>query len=99
MYIPHPLAPVSIIPASPPLPTPHHPTSTAAGGNQGSASGPLSFSPANMITAVKQRSAFAPVVRSPSSPSANGVIGVGGGGGGAGPAINQGMFIADVAMS
>ncbi|XP_030842126.1 transcription factor COE1-like isoform X2 [Strongylocentrotus purpuratus] len=86
--------PVSIIPASPPLPTPHHPTSTAAGGNQGSASGPLSFSPANMITAVKQRSAFAPVVRSPSSPSTNGVIGVGGGGGGAGPAINQEHYCA-----
>ncbi|XP_063963437.1 transcription factor COE1-like isoform X1 [Lytechinus pictus] len=82
--------PVSIINASPPLPTPHHPTSTAAGGNQGSASGPLSFSPANMITAVKQRSAFAPVVRSPSSPSASGVVGGGGSGGGAGPAINQG---------
>ncbi|XP_072177156.1 transcription factor COE1-like [Diadema setosum] len=79
----------TIVPSSPPLSHPHNPTSTA-GGNQSSSSGPLSFSPANMITAVKQRSAFAPVVRSPSSPSAGGGVVVGGGGGGVGPASNPG---------
>lgn len=74
-------------PSSPALPLTPSSTGTHHGGNHGNSGiqssqtptspvGVFSFSPANMITAVKQKSAFAPVVhRSPSSPTPPGVMG------------------------
>ncbi|XP_036041097.1 transcription factor COE4 isoform X7 [Onychomys torridus] len=59
-------SPFAIMPSSPPL-------AAASSMSLPSAAAPttsvFSFSPVNMISAVKQRSAFAPVLRPPSSPS------------------------------
>ncbi|XP_023997146.1 transcription factor COE1-like [Salvelinus sp. IW2-2015] len=43
-------------------------SSTSLPSNCSSSSGIFSFSPANMVSAVKQKSAFAPVVRPQTSP-------------------------------
>lgn len=54
-----------------PLVVPSSPTmasSTSLPSNCSSSSGIFSFSPANMVSAVKQKSAFAPVVRPQTSP-------------------------------
>ncbi|XP_055498572.1 transcription factor COE1-A isoform X1 [Leucoraja erinacea] len=65
-------SPYAIVPSSPTMAS-----STSLPSNCSSASGIFSFSPANMVSAVKQKSAFAPVVRPQTSPpptctSANG---------------------------
>ncbi|XP_023700456.1 transcription factor COE1-A isoform X1 [Paramormyrops kingsleyae] len=65
-------SPYAIVPSSPTMAS-----STSLPSNCSSSSGIFSFSPANMVSAVKQKSAFAPVVRPQASPpptctSANG---------------------------
>ncbi|XP_064181360.1 transcription factor COE1-A isoform X2 [Anguilla rostrata] len=65
-------SPYAIVPSSPTMAS-----STSLPSNCSSSSGIFSFSPANMVSAVKQKSAFAPVVRPQTSPpptctSANG---------------------------
>ncbi|XP_028668512.1 transcription factor COE1-A isoform X3 [Erpetoichthys calabaricus] len=65
-------SPYAIVPSSPTMAS-----STSLPSNCNSSSGIFSFSPANMVSAVKQKSAFAPVVRPQTSPpptctSANG---------------------------
>ncbi|XP_016387983.1 transcription factor COE1-like [Sinocyclocheilus rhinocerous] len=65
-------SPYAIVPSSPTMAS-----STSLPSNCSSSSGIFSFSPANMVSAVKQKSAFAPVVRPQVSPpptctSANG---------------------------
>ncbi|KPP59978.1 hypothetical protein Z043_122057 [Scleropages formosus] len=62
----------AVVPSSPTMAS-----STSLPSNCSSSSGIFSFSPANMVSAVKQKSAFAPVVRPQASPpptctSANG---------------------------
>ncbi|KAM6970104.1 transcription factor COE1-like [Aplochiton taeniatus] len=67
-------SPYAIVPSSPTMAS-----STSLPSNCSSSSGIFSFSPANMVSvAVKQKSAFAPVVRPPSSPppSCNSVNGL-----------------------
>lgn len=59
---PFPL-PHSVVPSSPTMAS-----STSLPSNCSSSSGIFSFSPANMVSAVKQKSAFAPVVRPQTSP-------------------------------
>ncbi|XP_023676264.1 transcription factor COE3a isoform X11 [Paramormyrops kingsleyae] len=66
-------SPYGIVPSSPTMAT----SSVSLSSNCSSAHGIFSFSPANVISAVKQKSAFAPVVRPQASPppsctSANG---------------------------
>ncbi|XP_056118214.1 transcription factor COE1-A isoform X2 [Rhinichthys klamathensis goyatoka] len=56
-------SPYAIVPSSPTMAS-----STSLPSNCSSSSGIFSFSPANMVSAVKQKSAFAPVVRPQSSP-------------------------------
>ncbi|XP_016374118.1 transcription factor COE1 isoform X2 [Sinocyclocheilus rhinocerous] len=56
-------SPYAIVPSSPTMVS-----STNLPSNCSSSSGIFSFSPANMVSAVKQKSAFAPVVRPQSSP-------------------------------
>ncbi|XP_016306977.1 transcription factor COE1 isoform X1 [Sinocyclocheilus anshuiensis] len=56
-------SPYAIVPSSPTMAS-----STNLPSNCSSSSGIFSFSPANMVSAVKQKSAFAPVVRPQSSP-------------------------------
>ncbi|KAG7484610.1 hypothetical protein MATL_G00051720 [Megalops atlanticus] len=56
-------SPYAIVPSSPTMAS-----STSLPSNCSSSSGIFSFSPANMVSAVKQKSAFAPVVRPPASP-------------------------------
>ncbi|TTE96763.1 Transcription factor COE1 [Bagarius yarrelli] len=56
-------SPYAIVPSSPTMAS-----STSLPSNCSSTSGIFSFSPANMVSAVKQKSAFAPVVRPQSSP-------------------------------
>ncbi|XP_062867058.1 transcription factor COE1-A [Trichomycterus rosablanca] len=56
-------SPYAIVPSSPTMVS-----STSLPSNCSSSSGIFSFSPANMVSAVKQKSAFAPVVRPQSSP-------------------------------
>lgn len=53
----------AVVPSSPTMAS-----STSLPSNCSSSSGIFSFSPANMVSAVKQKSAFAPVVRPQSSP-------------------------------
>ncbi|MFT7796226.1 transcription factor COE1 isoform X2 [Arapaima gigas] len=65
-------SPYAIVPSSPTMAS-----STSLPSNCSTSSGIFSFSPANMVSAVKQKSAFAPVVRPQASPpptctSANG---------------------------
>ncbi|XP_026773959.1 transcription factor COE1-A isoform X1 [Pangasianodon hypophthalmus] len=65
-------SPYAIVPSSPTMAS-----STSLPSNCSNSSGIFSFSPANMVSAVKQKSAFAPVVRPQASPpptctSANG---------------------------
>ncbi|KAB1281542.1 Transcription factor COE1 [Camelus dromedarius] len=55
--------PLSVVPSSPTMAS-----STSLPSNCSSSSGIFSFSPANMVSAVKQKSAFAPVVRPQTSP-------------------------------
>ncbi|XP_062430450.1 transcription factor COE4-like isoform X2 [Rhea pennata] len=59
-------SPYAIMPSSPPLGASS--ISLPSGTNTSSPAGVFSFSPVNMISAVKQKSAFAPVVRPQSSP-------------------------------
>ncbi|NWU46467.1 COE3 factor, partial [Dromas ardeola] len=59
-------SPYSIMPASPPLGTSS--ITLPSGTNASTPTGVFSFSPVNMISAVKQKSAFAPVVRPQTSP-------------------------------
>uniref|UniRef100_A0A8C2IKT9 EBF transcription factor 1 n=1 Tax=Cyprinus carpio TaxID=7962 RepID=A0A8C2IKT9_CYPCA len=54
---------LNVVPSSPTMAS-----STSLPSNCSSSSGIFSFSPANMVSAVKQKSAFAPVVRPQSSP-------------------------------
>ncbi|NWV56289.1 COE1 factor, partial [Daphoenositta chrysoptera] len=56
-------SPYAIVPSSPTMAS-----STSLPSNCSSSSGIFSFSPANMVSAVKQKSAFAPVVRPQTSP-------------------------------
>ncbi|KAF7696914.1 transcription factor COE1-A isoform X1 [Silurus meridionalis] len=56
-------SPYAIVPSSPTMAS-----STSLPSNCSSSSGIFSFSPANMVSAVKQKSAFAPVVRPQNSP-------------------------------
>ncbi|XP_043559908.1 transcription factor COE1-A isoform X1 [Chiloscyllium punctatum] len=56
-------SPYAIVPSSPTMAS-----STSLPSNCSSTSGIFSFSPANMVSAVKQKSAFAPVVRPQTSP-------------------------------
>ncbi|XP_069619597.1 transcription factor COE1 isoform X1 [Ranitomeya imitator] len=56
-------SPYAIVPSSPTMAS-----STSLPSNCSSSSGIFSFSPANMVSAVKQKSAFAPVVRPQASP-------------------------------
>ncbi|XP_031682816.1 transcription factor COE1 isoform X4 [Salvelinus alpinus] len=56
-------SPYAIVPSSPNMAS-----STSLPSNCSSSSGIFSFSPANMVSAVKQKSAFAPVVRPQTSP-------------------------------
>ncbi|XP_040295804.1 transcription factor COE1 isoform X2 [Bufo gargarizans] len=56
-------SPYAIVPSSPTMAS-----STSHPSNCSSSSGIFSFSPANMVSAVKQKSAFAPVVRPQASP-------------------------------
>ncbi|XP_030649255.1 transcription factor COE1-A-like isoform X5 [Chanos chanos] len=56
-------SPYAIVPSSPTMAS-----STSLPSNCNSSSGIFSFSPANMVSAVKQKSAFAPVVRPQTSP-------------------------------
>ncbi|XP_048459743.1 transcription factor COE1-A [Rhincodon typus] len=56
-------SPYAIVPTSPTMAS-----STSLPSNCSSTSGIFSFSPANMVSAVKQKSAFAPVVRPQTSP-------------------------------
>ncbi|KAL2094573.1 hypothetical protein ACEWY4_009292 [Coilia grayii] len=56
-------SPYAIVPSSPTMAS-----STSLASNCSSSSGIFSFSPANMVSAVKQKSAFAPVVRPQTSP-------------------------------
>ncbi|KAM4678111.1 transcription factor COE1 isoform 3-T3 [Discoglossus pictus] len=56
-------SPYAIVPSSPTMAS-----STSLQSNCSSSSGIFSFSPANMVSAVKQKSAFAPVVRPQASP-------------------------------
>ncbi|XP_061093029.1 transcription factor COE1-A-like [Conger conger] len=56
-------SPYAIVPSSPTMAS-----STSLPSNCSSSSGIFSFSPANMVSAVKQKSAFAPVVRPQPSP-------------------------------
>ncbi|XP_059577223.1 transcription factor COE4 isoform X2 [Alligator mississippiensis] len=59
-------SPYAIMPSSPPLGTSS--ISLPAGAGASTPAGVFSFSPVNMISAVKQKSAFAPVVRPQASP-------------------------------
>ncbi|XP_062492595.1 transcription factor COE4-like isoform X1 [Pezoporus occidentalis] len=59
-------SPYAIMPASPPLGASS--ITVPSGTSASTPSGVFSFSPVNMISAVKQKSAFAPVVRPQSSP-------------------------------
>ncbi|KAF1512803.1 Transcription factor COE3, partial [Eudyptes sclateri] len=59
-------SPYAIMPASPPLGASS--ITLPSGTNASTPSGVFSFSPVNMISAVKQKSAFAPVVRPQTSP-------------------------------
>ncbi|NXJ86064.1 COE3 factor, partial [Trogon melanurus] len=59
-------SPYAIMPASPPLGASS--ISLPSGTTASTPTGVFSFSPVNMISAVKQKSAFAPVVRPPTSP-------------------------------
>ncbi|NWR66432.1 COE3 factor, partial [Bucorvus abyssinicus] len=59
-------SPYAIVPASPPLGASS--ITLPSGTNSSTPSGVFSFSPVNMISAVKQKSAFAPVVRPQPSP-------------------------------
>ncbi|XP_018422937.1 PREDICTED: transcription factor COE3-like isoform X3 [Nanorana parkeri] len=59
-------SPYAIMPASPPLGASS--ISLPSSANSGNPTGIFSFSPVNMISAVKQKSAFAPVVRPQNSP-------------------------------
>ncbi|XP_018082911.1 transcription factor COE3 isoform X2 [Xenopus laevis] len=59
-------SPYAIMPASPPLGASSITLSSSA--NSATPAGIFSFSPVNMISAVKQKSAFAPVVRPQTSP-------------------------------
>ncbi|KAM9328939.1 transcription factor COE3-like [Gastrophryne carolinensis] len=59
-------SPYAIMPASPPLGASSITLPSSA--NSGTPTGVFSFSPVNMISAVKQKSAFAPVVRPQNSP-------------------------------
>ncbi|XP_077334468.1 transcription factor COE3-like isoform X1 [Lithobates pipiens] len=59
-------SPYAIMPASPPLGASS--ITLPSGANSGTPTGIFSFSPVNMISAVKQKSAFAPVVRPQNSP-------------------------------
>ncbi|XP_075455306.1 transcription factor COE1 [Ascaphus truei] len=59
-------SPYAIVPSSPTMAS-----STSLPSNCSSSSGIFSFSPANMVSAVKQKSAFAPVVRPQTSPPPN----------------------------
>nr|XP_005161480.1 transcription factor COE1-like isoform X1 [Danio rerio] len=56
-------SPYAIVPSSPTMAS-----STSLPSNCSNSSGIFSFSPANMVSAVKQKSAFAPVIRPQSSP-------------------------------
>ncbi|XP_063781508.1 transcription factor COE3-like isoform X3 [Pseudophryne corroboree] len=59
-------SPYAIMPASPPLGASS--ITLSSSGNSATTAGVFSFSPVNMISAVKQKSAFAPVVRPQNSP-------------------------------
>ncbi|XP_032808142.1 transcription factor COE3 isoform X3 [Petromyzon marinus] len=61
-------SPYAIMPSSPPVAAP---PSITLPSNCSGAGGVFSFSPAHMISAVKQKSAFAPVVRPQASPPPN----------------------------
>ncbi|XP_050800866.1 transcription factor COE4 isoform X2 [Gopherus flavomarginatus] len=60
-------SPYAIMPSSPPLGTSS--ITLPSGASSSTPAGVFSFSPVNMISAVKQKSAFAPVVRPPTSPT------------------------------
>ncbi|XP_075772192.1 transcription factor COE4 isoform X1 [Pelodiscus sinensis] len=60
-------SPYAIMPSSPPLGTSS--ISLPAGTGSSTPSAVFSFSPVHMLSAVKQKSAFAPVVRPPASPT------------------------------
>lgn len=79
---------VAVVPSSPTMAA----SSVTLPSNCSSTHGIFSFSPANVISAVKQKSAFAPVVRPQASPppsctsaNGNGLQGEGGAGGCSGP--------------
>ncbi|XP_064568195.1 transcription factor COE4-like isoform X3 [Zonotrichia leucophrys gambelii] len=59
-------SPYAILPASPPLGSSS--VAVTSGGGTATSPGGFSFSPVTMISAVKQKSAFAPVLRPPGSP-------------------------------
>ncbi|XP_078530683.1 transcription factor COE3-like isoform X3 [Lissotriton helveticus] len=59
-------SPYAIMPSSPPLGASS--ITLPSSGNSSASAGVFSFSPVNMISAVKQKSAFAPVVRPQTSP-------------------------------
>uniref|UniRef100_A0A8C0GVC9 EBF family member 4 n=1 Tax=Chelonoidis abingdonii TaxID=106734 RepID=A0A8C0GVC9_CHEAB len=60
-------SPYTIMPSSPPLGASS--ITLPSGASSSTPAGVFSFSPVNMISAVKQKSAFAPVVRPPTSPT------------------------------
>ncbi|CAM4665009.1 transcription factor COE4 isoform X1 [Lepidochelys kempii] len=60
-------SPYAIMPSSPPLGASS--ITLPSGTSSSTPAGVFSFSPVNMISAVKQKSAFAPVVRPPTSPT------------------------------
>uniref|UniRef100_A0A674JEU6 EBF family member 4 n=1 Tax=Terrapene triunguis TaxID=2587831 RepID=A0A674JEU6_9SAUR len=60
-------SPYAIMPSSPPLGASS--ITLPSGASSSTPAGVFSFSPVNMISAVKQKSAFAPVVRPPTSPT------------------------------
>uniref|UniRef100_A0A8C3T7F5 Uncharacterized protein n=1 Tax=Chelydra serpentina TaxID=8475 RepID=A0A8C3T7F5_CHESE len=59
--------PEQVMPSSPPLGASS--ITLPSGASSSTPAGVFSFSPVNMISAVKQKSAFAPVVRPPASPT------------------------------